>query len=286
MEWNSLHLFIHDLTYHNNFLITKLKPLIEILKQKDLLEKYFFIIYWKGGNHIRFRFKSKNPEIVEEKLKECFNQYLMTYEPKHVMSEKVYLDTYKKNKENVIDLEMIKDGNIKKFKYEPEYDRYGGKEAIEYSENIFECSSEYALKIREITAGNFNQRIIIALDLFAVAISNLSNKGKFLTYYKKYWEDFSENVKYNIISEDKLFDFYFNRYQKIISNTPEFYNDWKESININLSKAISVNNVFENKELANIMLLASHIHMNNNRLSIMPQLESILANVLLRCERM
>ena len=44
MEWNSLHLFIHDLTYHNNFLITKLKPLIEILKQKDLLEKYFFII--------------------------------------------------------------------------------------------------------------------------------------------------------------------------------------------------------------------------------------------------
>ena len=261
MEWNSLHLFIHDLNYHNNFLITKLKPLIEILKQKDLLEKYFFIIYWQGGNHIRFRFKSKNPEIVEEKLKECFNQYLMTYEPKHVMSEKVYLDT-------------------------PEYDRYGGKEAIEYSENIFECSSEYALKIREITAGNFNQRIIIALDLFAVAISNLSNKGKFLTYYKKYWEDFSENVKYNIISEDKLFDFYFNRYQKIISNTPEFYNDWKESININLSKAISVNNVFENKELANIMLLASHIHMNNNRLSIMPQLESILANVLLRCERM
>ena len=69
-----------------------------------------------------------------------------------------------------------------------------------------------------------------------------------------------------------------------MDQTIEFYQEWQECITKNLQMAGEVQTAYPNREIGTHMILASQIHMNNNRLGIMPQLESVIADALLKCE--
>ena len=149
MEWNANHYFIHDSTCHNRFLTEYLKPEVEQLEMENLLDQYFYIVYWQGGNHIRFRYKSAEPAVVEKRMAERFKSFLEGYKPQYVLPEKAYYEIYSRNKENVEDLTFIPDGSIRQIAYEPETERYGGPESLPHCEQIFSLSSEYTLTLRE-----------------------------------------------------------------------------------------------------------------------------------------
>ena len=79
MEWNANHYFIHDSTCHNRFLTEYLKPEAEQLEKEGLLDQFFYIVYWQGGNHIRFRYQSREPETVERRMNARFESFLEGY---------------------------------------------------------------------------------------------------------------------------------------------------------------------------------------------------------------
>jgi thiopeptide-type bacteriocin biosynthesis protein len=258
-----------------------LKPLIEELEKKGYLKKYFYIIYWQGGNHIRFRYLTENEKEVKGRLLSCFNEFKQIYEPTEVMDEATYYKLFANNKEEVKELRWIEDGKILEASYEPEYIRYGGRMAIDYSENVFQCSSSYALDILEEVKNNYGLKLFAALDMMGMALNNIDPKEDFLKQYDNFWRDFNEQKEEPESKIEELFEKYKHYYERTRERNSEFYSAWKEQLCKNLDEAVRVQDTFDNEWQAKNLILASLLHMNHNRLGIYPRYESIMARIML-----
>lgn len=285
MKWKAIHLYIYDITFHNVFLAEYLKPEIKRLEAEQLLTQYFYIVYWQGGNHIRFRYKSVKESEVEKRIRNCYKKFLEIYQPVYVLDEESYYRLYSNNKENVRDIFLIPDRTAKNMEYEPEYERYGGCESMVYNENLFSLSSKYALQIRAEAAGSMIKRIVGALDMFTLAIKYVKDKENFLCLYRKYWSEFAPQKGKQSISSEELSNKYKKRYTELMKHTDTCYAQWEQDIKSEMDMACACQTTYQNKEIAYSMMLASQIHMTNNRLGIMPQMEAMLADVLYTCGR-
>ncbi len=283
MEWKALHLFIHDIAFHNVFLVEYLKPEIERMEQNSLLKQYFYISYWQGGNHIRFRYKSHRPEQVEDGVKACFAAFQSCYKPVYVLSEADYYELYANNKEQVEDLTWFDDRTARAMAYEPEFQRYGGLDCMVYNETLFSISSRYALQIRKDAGSNMLRRIIGALDMFTIALRCLRDPMTFLIRYQAYWAEFAPSKTGIAISATELAEKYKARYRKLIHNGYAFYTEWENVLQKEMREICRVQTTYFDAESARAMVLSSQIHMTNNRLGIFPQMEALLADVLYLC---
>lgn len=283
MEWNANHYFIHDSTCHNRFLTEYLKPEVEQLEMEKLLDQYFYIVYWQGGNHIRFRYKSTEPAVVEKRMAARFKSFLEGYEPKYVLPEKAYYEIYSRNKENVEDLTFIPDRSIRQIAYEPETERYGGPESLPHCEQIFSLSSEYTLALRKQAGDSMMKRIVGGLDMFALAVKGLPDKKQFLNLYSQYWKSFAPNAGKEIFSVKELAAKYRNRYEELMKDAGDFYRKWEKGLRKEMKLASRKQTAYPDADTAEKMILSSQIHMTNNRLGIVPQLEAPLAEVLQVC---
>ncbi|MBP5728971.1 MAG: thiopeptide-type bacteriocin biosynthesis protein [Clostridia bacterium] len=281
MKWNANHFYIHDSTCHNRFLTEYLKPEAEQLEQEGLLDQYFYIVYWQGGNHIRFRYKSSDPATVERRMAAGFKSFLESYEPKYVLPEKTYYEIYSHNKEQVEDLTFVPDRSFRRMAYEPETERYGGADSLPYCERIFTLSSKYTLKIREEAGSSMIRRIIGGLDMFALAVKGMKNPENFLRGYRQYWSDFAPAKGKQLISAEELSMKYENRFRSLMQDADPFYKGWENGIRENMQKACECQTAYPDADTARHLILASQIHMTDNRLGIVPQLEAMLSEVLL-----
>lgn len=284
MEWKAIHFFIHDNTFHNKFLVEYLKPVVESLEKENLLERYFYIVYWQGGNHIRFRYRSPEPEKVEKQVSAAYEKFLLVYETGYVLDEDTYYEMNRNNKENVEDITIVPDKTRREYAYEPEYDRYGGPESMGYCENIFALSSKYTLQIRQQAGSSLMKRIIGSLDLFTLAIKGVHDKKRFLTLYRRYWSDFAPDNGRTLFSVKELAEKYKERYRKLMTGKASFYEDWEKGFTEEMNKACNCQTAYKDVDTAYNMILASQIHMTNNRLGLIPQLEAQLAEILYTCE--
>ena len=282
-EWNATHYFIHDSTSHNRFLVDYLKPETEQLEKEGLLDQYFYIVYWQGGNHVRFRYKSREPETVERRMNARFDSFLEGYEPKYVLPEKAYYELYSNNKENVEDITFIPDKSARRMVYEPETERYGGPRSLPHCEKIFSLSSKYTLGIRKNAGNSVMKRIIGGLDLFTLAVKGLRDREPFLSLYSQYWKGFAgENKK--LFSTEELAEKYKKRHDSLMEDAGDYYRDWEMGLREEMEQVCETQSVYPDQDTAEKMILASQIHMTNNRLGIIPQMEAPLAEVLRICE--
>lgn len=106
-NWQSIYIFHRGNA--DEILIRFIYPYIQ-----QWAKPWFFIHYWEGGDHIRLRLKSE--------LHQC-------YPIINVLSEQYP--------------EIL---SIKIAKYEPEIDRYGNHDTINWAERYFQCSSAYILE--------------------------------------------------------------------------------------------------------------------------------------------
>ncbi|NLP17256.1 MAG: hypothetical protein GX379_09525 [Clostridiales bacterium] len=285
MNWKAIHFYIHDNKFHTTFLTEYLKPFIERQQKKGHLKKFFYIIYWQGGNHIRFRYISDCEQEIKEGLINCFRDFKKIYRPSEVMDKETYYKIFSNNKEEVTELQWIEDGNYLEVPYEPEYSRYGGTEAIGYSENVFQCSSCYALEILEQAKNNYGLKLFAALDMMGIALENIEKKEEFLKYYYDFWRDFNEQKEEPGAYTKGLFEKYKHYNERTSGRNVEFYSAWKEQLCKNLDEAVRVQNTFDNGWQAKNLILASLLHMNHNRLGIYPRYESIMAKIMLLCAK-
>ena len=212
-----------------------------------------------------------------------FESFLEGYEPKYVLSEKAYYELYSQNKENVKDISFIPDRSIRRTAYEPETERYGGSGSLPHCEKIFSLSSKYTLGIREEAGNSVMKRIIGGLDLFALAVKGLGNRKQFLSLYSQYWKGFAGGNK-RLFSTEELAAKYRKRYDALMADAGDDYRDWETELWEEMEIVCETQTAYPDQDTAEKMILASQIHMTNNRLGIIPQLEAPLAEVLLVCE--
>lgn len=167
-NWISIHIFYY--ADQNPLIVHCVAPLVEQLREHDLLQQYFFIKYWAEGPHVRLRLLPKEGADVE-KIKSIaeahITQFLHTYPALYSINHEKMAPFYKKlflleygedrwiQSYGVDGVMPIRPNNTFDYiPYEPEYERYGGEVGVELAQWHFEHSSDtVANLVREINVG-------------------------------------------------------------------------------------------------------------------------------------
>jgi len=214
-------------------------------------------------------------------MQQVFDTFLENYYPANVLSKETYYRMFANNKEQVSDLESREDQSVFETPYLPEIERYGGIEVMEYSENIFCCSSIYALKLLSLMGNDTKRSIYAALDMMLCCLEEVNSGKGFLSYYIKFWNEFTGEVPKEPSIAVNIASAYQDRYLKMKNNEIDFYREWRECIKINKKEIMEKQTSYSSSEAAWSMIMASQIHITNNRLGITPNYESTLAQTLL-----
>lgn len=273
--WKSKHIFIHDYKLVDYFLKNDLLPFLDT--QKDL--NYFFIRYWNGGPHIRLRYKldenSNDKELIvniENILKNFREKYSEhAFEPVSYNKDVTEMENIKPDK-------IYPNYSIQDIEYEPEYQRYGGKNVMGMSEKLFIESSKFASTVIQNFEQNLRYSIVIDImyecSKIAVDTGYCNDLIEFFTAYKNIWSRFE--ISKDIPKLDKVISRRMEVLDKNVSSQSfysHYLNEYKKSL-----ECIKKNQSLY--EGYNIMYIAiSHIHMLNNRLGVSPENEYRFSNI-------
>lgn len=284
MNWLAFHFFIHTYEIQDIFLRDYLQLALESLKEDKRLQQYFFIRYWQGGPHIRLRFiKTQSEDMgVEMAILSAFDRFNRAY-PNNISleSEQYYQNhTFDGVPVSANALYWFSSGSVVAKPYEPEFERYGGPGVMDHSERLFEASSDLVLELLKDPKMTIAKKMIISLDLFQIATCLAENQSQFYHIYSQIWSSHrSEHLNYNKL----IFDYmkvYQERQQQIISaisQTP--YAKWHHCLKAAIEAILTQQTTYPDGMIARNSLLASHIHMTNNRLGVSPQFEFLLSEV-------
>jgi hypothetical protein len=149
--WVSVHAF-----YHGNLdtlLLDAVRPLVTDLRRRELIDGFFFLRYWDGGQHLRLRLSSTvDTEAIAL-------GHLRRYLAAHPAEDFLELDRYPEfaarfaQAEGVADYlrEPMPNNTVHAIPYRPETERYGDGESLAAVERHFVESSRIALGV--IAAG-------------------------------------------------------------------------------------------------------------------------------------
>ncbi len=124
------------------FLVEAVKPFVEQILKQGLAEHYFFIRYWEKGPHIRLRFKGDS-NVLEHKVKPLLSKHFKNYFKDYpsTREEPNWPDDIPE------DSKWYPNNSVQFMEYEPETERYGGKQGILIAEKQFQASSKAILAI-------------------------------------------------------------------------------------------------------------------------------------------
>lgn len=276
--WTSKHIFIHDYKLVDVFLKENLLPLIN----RCALDKWFFIRYWQGGPHIRLRYKIKEMQVkhdFEKELEDTLRDFQLEYQNEK-FSEVSYDDRVVQL-EGVKDLKVYPNFSIQDILYVPEVARYGGEEAVSFTEELFSYSSELASYVIQEIA--WPKRYIIAFDVMFYSYKMAEKLGiapareVFFSNYNQVWSSFKDREELS-----KIQGLLQTRLEQLENkeSIPKVYNKYFESMENNLKLIMEHQNVYTKETMYYILI--SHIHMLNNRLGLSPQNEYLLSRVFLK----
>lgn len=278
MNWHSFHIFCHDVSLHDEIIITA-----QDYYKKNNLDKWFYIRYWEGGPHIRVRIYGKNIDIIE--FKSYFEKVLNS---NILLSKKQYYHNNKLDGKKIPfeKLPWYPDNSIQNITYKPEVERYGGQNFIKKAEDIFHISSDLACSIIESNK-KLTHKLYIYIFIYSCIFNRIQEleikfkKNLFINNCSDYWEKnygitnpeqfqrIGENFRLSIINKKSKFkDLY-----KIIDNSI-----LHAFINANIENMIEINK--DNPKLARSVLF-SQMHMLANRLSIPIEYEYCVYNKVL-----
>lgn len=284
-NWTSLHIFYHDVSKYDKFLL-KICTMLDQFRKEGKIEKWFFIRYWEGGPHIRVRMLRVSKESVEA-FKDMAYSFMRENPSKYLVSREEY---YKDNKfdgkpVDLVALPWYEDGEIVEISYEQEIQRYGGEAVMSMSETIF-CYSSYLVKnILESTKGSFHKKLIFAEALTWIEVEEFrkvygrQNPYEFLNIYQENWKGFLYHTE-----NEKQIKIFFETNEKPLVNAKEIlFNNKKFMHLIQLIKN-EIQKISEYVTKLDYMdyIMASQIHMTNNRLGAAPVFEYFIAQNLIQ----
>ena len=196
-HWSAFHIFMHDANKQDPFLHEWLIVKAKALVTEKAAKSWFFLRYWDGGPHIRIRFMNlKNEAEVLMQIKEG----VKAYQAEVTLSAQEYYAGHSFDGEpvEIEKLDWHNDGDVVIYPYEPEYERYGGHEAIVINEELFYASSQIASAIISATSGKFEQRLQLSLKFMICSIFSVAPNDEalkmFAMHYAKFWLGHAQGI--------------------------------------------------------------------------------------------
>jgi thiopeptide-type bacteriocin biosynthesis protein len=270
-KWLSIHLFYSGSL--NLFIEKAIKPFIEL--NQEFIFLWFFIRYMENGQHVRLRLLADKKNVVDLVKKGNFSfGIFFTNFPSERLIE---------NENNFIN------NAIQIIDYQPETQRYGGKNGILISEQFFNYASETIFDfINTETDYEATLLIGIVMNLY-VAQSDFENDSTTLFQsIFNHWLDF--NLQHLAIPEAEMIE----QFETIYTEQGEMLTEITQSISFQKNEIEGFENwqkycdetleKLRQTELTKPIpdILASYIHLNNNRLGISNFDESLMAYLILR----
>jgi hypothetical protein len=170
--WVSVHAF-----YHGNLdllLLDAVRPLVQELRQRRLIDGFFFLRYWDGGQHLRLRLLAES--TMDREVERLALERLRGFVEANPAEDFAELDRYPEYAATFAAAEGVTEylrtpmtnNTVHVIEYQPETDRYGVGEALSAVERHFVESSRIALGL--IGAGlTRDQRHTVALSALLLA---------------------------------------------------------------------------------------------------------------------
>jgi thiopeptide-type bacteriocin biosynthesis protein len=312
-DWISVHVFYAGRL--EPLLVDCVGPLVRSLRQRGLVERYFFIRYWLEGPHLRLRllpapgvaaaavtaeaeadldaFLARRPALYDLDRAGLVERYRRMFIAEY--GEQRWLSTHGATGDV-----PIRDNNTYHYiRYEREYDRYAGPAGVELAEWHFEVSSDVVLRLLATTNAHvrsilLGQSVQLMLVLCLELLGDDHRVARFLARYRDHWElAYGEDVVAGHAGYDRLYrrmaDRLFRRVQAIrasMRDTPGpdgqptlLERQWIAHCR-QLRRRLRVLGPAPDPGTALLpKLLSSYVHMTNNRLGVSVLEEAYLAHV-------
>lgn len=282
--WTSLHIFQHEMSTYDA-LIVNISQLMDELVRSRKVNQWFFIRYWEGGPHLRLRIQTDQPEAIIEQVTD-FTQGYWLINPSSLppMTKDAYYEGHKFDGKEISmnDLPWYEDQSVHLIPYEPELARYGGADVMAYSENIFAHSSRLVAYLLSKMKFDPARRFILSLTLTRYLVEELlefedeEDNVQFCLFYQEYWESFVEGNKTDDLR--RLFhanEMSVNRFYQLLNQ-----NEMVKDCLVAMKQELQQIREQVRDELYLHRIVASHIHMANNRLGVSPFVEYYISEYL------
>lgn len=162
--WTTLHAYVHDHEVSDQVITRVIGPLGRAWQQSGEVSGQFFLRYWDGGPHLRWRLRDPAPGVLEAATA-ALDEFLVAHPPSgHVDPETFLAGVGQADAGRAADAPWYEHGTVRRVDYTPETDRYGGAAALELAEELFAVSSRVAESVIS-ACGHGGQRVAVAIDL-------------------------------------------------------------------------------------------------------------------------
>jgi thiopeptide-type bacteriocin biosynthesis protein len=243
--WISLYVYYHE--DPTPLLVKCLHPLAEELHQSKQIQAYFYVRYWEGGPHVRFRVLP-HPEINRDQLSSTIRhrieQYLLEHpsevviDPERYAKASAYFSQFELGQ--VKPFELRPNNSVLEVTYVPEFQSYGGERAIPIVEEQFFASSQIGLQLleQEISAdrriGRAMLMMLSGLHAFTPRPDELQH---WFTVYNRNWmpalqpnpEAFAEIFRKRFERQREHLKLFVHQVLQVTPRTDDVMQHWRNS---------------------------------------------------------
>jgi thiopeptide-type bacteriocin biosynthesis protein len=267
------------------------------VREAGLRNRFWYLRYWQGGPHIRFRLHE-----VSEQTVESVRSRLAAAMPALDAEQTAEYEQQASHQPGLAELEGAKPvdvraaGTVEAAGYSPEYAKYGGTTGLRIAEELFRSTSTAVLDLlagltdRELTASPAGRAIrIMAMSLKGSGL-NTAQSQDFLGHYEEDWRRWVPPGY-----EEKWAGLYEKTRSRVMSLCSSVWRDGITDVfHDTYAKALKSTQAAQagtaGGDVTELVLgetpythcLANYIHTTNNRLGILPAAEAFLAHVIRR----
>ncbi|MFC4767671.1 thiopeptide-type bacteriocin biosynthesis protein [Effusibacillus consociatus] len=171
MGWHSYHVFYHDQEKWDRLIVEMFHELNRKWEKRPF-PPFFFIRYWEGGPHLRWRFRDLDKEQQRDVL-ETVESFFVAHPSTVMVSKDEYYKQYQVLTDKSRELDWHPNQTIAQMEYQPEVERYNGEKMMALSEVQFEFSSRYVIKLLSTNSVSLQQKYNIGMQSIAYMVKSL-----------------------------------------------------------------------------------------------------------------
>lgn len=165
MTWCTVYIYLHrspeDVT---SFLLSSVWPEARTIIDRGLATDWHFLRYWHGGPHLRIRFKTTSPAVIDGFVEKMRVAAARSSEDALDLSPERFYEMFDAPRSD-----WHADGEVTTADYVAEEERYGGPLAMEACERFFGVSSEISLRLLSDVPER-SKLLVVAVDLMMMSL--------------------------------------------------------------------------------------------------------------------
>ncbi|MEM1205215.1 MAG: lantibiotic dehydratase C-terminal domain-containing protein [Acidobacteriota bacterium] len=194
--WKAFHVYYHE--DRRRLLNDGIQPLIADLKDRNLVGRWFFVLYGLGGPHVRLRLEcSGPPSALDDRVETSLGEFLSTTPSEQALDSTVALQITERlcaGDPNESDTTLYPDNHLRPAPFLPEVERYGGAEGLDAHLTLFAASSRRALRhhgqfAQASRARRYTDLLSALLDQALGLANNVEHASALLGYAEAWWGD-------------------------------------------------------------------------------------------------